>query len=335
MTNQQTRYEQHPLARQLVPGTMPEEEFEAFCVDMKKRGQLVPITLFEGYILDGLNRYNANIRNGTKPIFSEYTGSDPAGYVIALNVLRRKLGTTQRALAGARLSLDHGLTQDQASKAIGVSKVHINLVVQALNSKNARIIKMLENPDLTRAQLHEDLVECGIVRTPSSPLGQMSQSSQQTPPTTLTAAAAGAGLEGFFHKQQPVNEIDDGDDDIFADDDDAKDKAGVDLDAHLDAPPSANGKVLTSLGGMPVVGTKPTQPERRPKETAASQLAERFKGLSQTEQVSFVQLTWPLLRKLLKSAGIDTAAEHAAEVAGNAISKASTAKLSRSKVVHH
>lgn len=318
-SSQAARYEQHPLAQQLVPGAMPEEEFEAFCTDIKKRGQLVPIALYEGRILDGLNRYNANLRNGTEPWYTQYEGDDPAGYVIALNVLRRKLGTTQRALAGARLTLDHGLTQDQASKAIGVSKVHINLVVQALNSKNARIIKMLENPDLTRGQLHEDLVECGIVRTPSSPLATSSTS--HTPPVALSTAAAGVGLEGFFH-HRPAAE----DDDIFG-----GDEKGVDLDTTLDAPPSANGKVMKSPGGMPVVGGKPTHPERRPKDTPASLLADRFKGLTEAEQISFLQLTWPLLRKLLKSAGIDSAAEHAAKVAGDAISKAHSAAKGKGK----
>ena len=84
---------------------------------------------------------------------------DPAGLVVSLNVMRRRMGTTQRAIAGARLNIDFGLTQDDASKRVGVSKVHVNLVVQALKSKNARLIKLLEDPGLTREQLHEELVD--------------------------------------------------------------------------------------------------------------------------------------------------------------------------------
>jgi hypothetical protein len=293
--------EQHALALQLVPGSMPDEEFEAFCDDLNKRGQRHKIITYEGKILDGWHRYRACLRNGQTPELEPYTGDDPSGLVIALNVLRRKLGATQRALAGARLNLHFGLTQDEAAKRIGVSKVHINLVVQALNNKNSRVIKMLENPELTRGQLHEDLVECGIVRTSATPT-----------PATRAPGAAG-GLENFFSHANSSASVGDDDDDFL--NDPAGEDSGVDLDDVLGAPPSANGKVITynkpatSEGGMPVTGSKPKHPERNSKDTPAGALAEKFRGLTEADQVSFMQLTWHLQRKLLKTAGLSVDAD--------------------------
>lgn len=296
---QTIKFDQHPLALRLVPGSMPDDEFEAFCADIGKRGQRAPIIIFEDKILDGWHRYRACTRLGITPKTEVYDGDDPSGLVIALNVLRRKLGATQRALAGARLNIDFSITQDEASKRVGVSKVHINLVVQALNSNNARVIKMLENPELTRAALHEDLVECGIVRMPSTPLVATK--------TVLSASGAGIGLENLFGNP-------DLDDDLLGGEE-PNGSDSIDLEDVLGAPPSAGGKVIsfdrsaTTEGGMPVVGSKPGHPERRSKDTPASLLCDRFKGLGEADQISFMQLTWHLQRKLLKAAGLSESAD--------------------------
>jgi hypothetical protein len=293
------KYEQHPIALQVAPGEMPEEEFDAFCADIGKRGQQHPIVLFEKKVLDGKHRLKACTKLGITPIFKEYTGDDPAGLVVALNVLRRRLGTTQRALAGARLNMDYNMSQDEASKRVGVSKVHINLVAQALKSNNARVIKMLENPDLTRAALHEELVDSGVVRAPSSPVAA----------STLSAAGAATGLESWARggTAGPEDEEEHEDDDLLGGGDE-----NPDLDDVLGAPPTAGGKVLpfatgkgeTTPGGMPTVGARPGHPERRNRDTPAYQLAEKFKGLTEGDKLSFMQLTWHLQRPLISAAGL-------------------------------
>lgn len=300
-------YEQHPLALQLVPGTMPDEEFDAFCADLKKRGQRHPIIMFEDKILDGWHRYRGCKKEGLTPVMEEYKGDDPAGLVIALNVLRRKLGSTQRALAGARLNMDYNITQDEASKRVGVSKVHINLVAQALKSKNARVIKLLENPNLTREQLHEELVDSAIVR-PSGPVAA----------STVSGAGAAVGLDALFGAAPEGP-----DDDLLG----GGDNDTPELDDVLGDPPSAGGKVLstkpTTPGGMPLVGAKPGHPERRPKETPASLLADKFKGLTEGDKISFIQLTWHMQVKLLSVAGVPLpGAQDPAAVAAGAVAKA-------------
>lgn len=322
MSTKQTetkQLEQHPIALQYVPGVMSDEEFEAFRADLKARGQQHPIFTYEGKILDGMHRYRGCLAEGISPTLKPYEGNDPVGMVIALNVLRRKVGATQRAVAGAHLNLEIGISQDEASRRVGVSKVHINLVVQILKSKNTRLIKLLEKPDITREQLREEAIDCDVITE--------SDTRKITKANVLTASAAGAGLEALFGRDNG----EEGDEDLIGDAGES-DTSHVDLDDMLgDAPPTAGGKVLTSkrettAGGMPVTGGRVAHPERRNTETPASKLSQHFRGLTQAEQVSFVQLSWPVLAKAISAAGVAMPVDPvaAAATAQSAIAKAST-----------
>ncbi len=161
---------QHPIALALMPGGMDDAEFDAFCADCEERGIISPATKYEGKILDGWHRYRAAERTGSELKFIEYTGNDPAGYISAVNVLRRKLSSLQRTLVGARLHRDYGLTQREACKKLGISNEVLNLVLKAMDSKNTRIIKRIESEsDYSRSMLREELTESGILVTKAKP----------------------------------------------------------------------------------------------------------------------------------------------------------------------
>jgi ParB-like chromosome segregation protein Spo0J len=158
-------YDQHPIAMALMPGGMDETEFNAFCEDIEERGIIMPVTLYEGKVLDGWHRYRAAKRTGSAPKFIEYTGKDPAGYIASVNVHRRKLSSLQRALVGARLHRDHGLTQREACKKLGISNEVITLVLKTMDSKNTKLIKKIEDDgDFTRGMLKEELEDAGLLR---------------------------------------------------------------------------------------------------------------------------------------------------------------------------
>lgn len=93
-------YEPHPLA-DLLP-VMPDDSFRELVEDIRANGQLQPITLYEGKILDGRHRDRACRELGIAPITEDYTGDNPAGYVLSLNVQRRHLTTSQRAMIATR-----------------------------------------------------------------------------------------------------------------------------------------------------------------------------------------------------------------------------------------
>jgi ParB-like chromosome segregation protein Spo0J len=89
----------HPLAL-LIP-EMGDDDFAGLKEDIGHRGLLEPVVLYEGRILDGRHRYRACQETGRRIDFTEYTGTDAVGYVMALNLHRRHLTVAQRAFVAA------------------------------------------------------------------------------------------------------------------------------------------------------------------------------------------------------------------------------------------
>ncbi len=107
-------YRFHPLA-DIFP-MLPYDELQALADDIAANGLHEPVVLFEGAILDGRNRYAACIAAGLPCEFSEYTGTDPLAYVVSLNLKRRHLNESQRAMVAARLAnMPKGRPSENAS----------------------------------------------------------------------------------------------------------------------------------------------------------------------------------------------------------------------------
>lgn len=94
--------ELHPLCT-LFPRLVG-AEFEALKADIATHGQHEPITVYEGQILDGGNRYRACVEAGIEPVLKEFTGIDPASFALSANMHRRHLAQGQMAaiVAGAQ-----------------------------------------------------------------------------------------------------------------------------------------------------------------------------------------------------------------------------------------
>lgn len=92
--------EVHPAA-ELFP-LMGEEELAALAADIKTNGLRQPIVLdHEGRLVDGRNRLSACSMAKVKPEFVNLNGEDPLAFVVSLNVMRRNLRPSQRAIAAA------------------------------------------------------------------------------------------------------------------------------------------------------------------------------------------------------------------------------------------
>jgi hypothetical protein len=105
----------HPFADALP--LMEGDEFEALVADIKAHGLRDSLTLYEGKILDGRNRYRACCSLGLDPQTTTLVSGDPVAFVISKNLKRRHLTTQQAALAGAKLcNLKNGQRLDLAIK---------------------------------------------------------------------------------------------------------------------------------------------------------------------------------------------------------------------------
>lgn len=91
----------HPLA-QIFP-LLEGADFDALCSDIRANGLLQPIVYYEGLILDGRNRLAACKATGTPARYVNFSGDHPLGFVLSLNLARRHLNESQRAMVAAKL----------------------------------------------------------------------------------------------------------------------------------------------------------------------------------------------------------------------------------------
>jgi len=94
----------HPVAN--VFPLLRGPEFQALVDDIQRHGLREPILCdSEGRILDGRNRYRACLQAGLEPRFVQWHGGGPLPELaLSLNLRRRHLQESQRAMVAARLT---------------------------------------------------------------------------------------------------------------------------------------------------------------------------------------------------------------------------------------
>lgn len=128
-----TQYTQHPLSAAFPPLTP--DEFTALRDSITDMGVQNAITIFEGQVLDGWNRYCAATELGMEcPERVLDSGVDPRSFVLAQNKARRHLTIAQMSMAAAAVyewrsagrppansALSAELRQSQVAEQAGVS----------------------------------------------------------------------------------------------------------------------------------------------------------------------------------------------------------------------
>jgi hypothetical protein len=79
-------------------------ELNQLADDIAENGLSSPITIYEGKILDGRNRYRACQIAEVTPKFEEYKGKDPLAFVVSHNLHRRHLTESQRGMVASKLA---------------------------------------------------------------------------------------------------------------------------------------------------------------------------------------------------------------------------------------
>jgi N6-adenosine-specific RNA methylase IME4 len=155
-------YEVHEYA-QIFP-LMSKNDFDTLAQDIRDNDGLIePITLFNGKILDGRNRYRACGNLGIQlksEHFVEFNGDDEAAlaFVISKNLARRHLNEAQRAFVAENLAnIQNGgdrrsdqsanLQSGRVSQADAAKKLNVSTRSVA----TARVVKQKAEPEVVKA----------------------------------------------------------------------------------------------------------------------------------------------------------------------------------------
>lgn len=151
-------YQPHPAA-DLFP-MMPADQYQAFKEDIRKNGFQQSITIYQGQVLDGRNRYKAAVELNMLdelPIaeIDDDTDFDPFQWVISRNLHRRHLSESQRAKIAAKLAkLKHGdnqHTKEDGQICLSTKQVAEMLQVSPSSVKSAKIVEEHGSPELNEA----------------------------------------------------------------------------------------------------------------------------------------------------------------------------------------
>lgn len=127
----------HPAAN-IFP-MMSDSEAKDLMIDIRENGQREPITLFEGKVIDGRNRLRALRWLEIEPKVQHFKGteSEVVNYVLSLNLHRRHLTESQRAMVASKLA-------KQTQGGDRRSDQRANLPLETTNSQAAEMLNVSE-----------------------------------------------------------------------------------------------------------------------------------------------------------------------------------------------
>jgi hypothetical protein len=154
-------YEFHEAA-DIFP-LMEGPEFQTLVEDIRANGLRERIWTQEGQILDGRNRYRACLEADVKPDFREWKGpGDPIAFVISMNMHRRHLNESQRAMVADKVAqLRKGqkkadapigasdATQVEAAKLVNVSRRSVQRAHKLRKDGAPQTVEAAENGSLS------------------------------------------------------------------------------------------------------------------------------------------------------------------------------------------
>jgi len=134
-------------------------EFDALCADIAANGLRESPWVYQGAVIDGRHRMRACEKLGIPCPVRVYSGEDPVGFVVSLNLHRRHLDSTQRAMVAATLAtMRHGgdrvseqaanlplATQAHAAELLNVSERSVRAAVKVRADGADELIRAAES----------------------------------------------------------------------------------------------------------------------------------------------------------------------------------------------
>jgi N6-adenosine-specific RNA methylase IME4 len=182
---------------------MEQDDFNSLKASIDRNGQLQPILLWQGRVLDGRHRLRACAELRIQPVFEEVKCSydDATSMAFAANINRRNLSKGQRALLGARLATRKAgqtkaskqagpaMTQVEAAELFGVSRDAVQRAGRLLEGANKATLDAVHNGTMS---LNEGVI---VMKTGKSSLRT------KTTPAERTALQVAAGVNERLGKQ--------------------------------------------------------------------------------------------------------------------------------------
>jgi ParB-like chromosome segregation protein Spo0J len=151
-------YPFHPLANvfPLLKGC----QFDELVGDIRLNGLNQPIVLFDGAVLDGRNRLRACVVAGVPHRTVTFDGPDPIAHVVSVNLRRRHLSTSQRAMVAAELAdmrqgarndlAPNGATsQANAAGLLNVSRRSVQRAVALRENGDSALVELVKSGEMT------------------------------------------------------------------------------------------------------------------------------------------------------------------------------------------
>ncbi len=167
-------FERHPLSALFSRCDLKGEDLRTLADDIRDQGQLLPITIYEGQILDGWNRYQACLLAKVDPFTMPLApGVDPWEFVKGSNMFSRHMSPAERVavmllhmkMAGVpngtptvrEIQKDLEVGQGTAQRAQTVIKAQDPALNEALADKRVSLEQAAELAKLPEPERHEAL----------------------------------------------------------------------------------------------------------------------------------------------------------------------------------
>jgi hypothetical protein len=182
-------------------------DFDNLVDSIEQYGLTDPITLYQGKILDGRNRYAACVKLGIRPRFTEYKGDDPIGYVKLRNNDRRHQEVLSRVLSLQRVVAIAKRQRKKQDWLPNVNAVDSGMVKQIDEDGSPELVEAVHSGDVDAAQaaalsqLEPEQQRDGIERIkaaraePEKPVRAQSSSAASSVAIVLTQVDVAALLE--------------------------------------------------------------------------------------------------------------------------------------------
>lgn len=213
----------HPYA-EIFP-MIDDGDFDELAADIKLHGLREKIWLYQGKVLDGRNRYLACVTVKVEPEFREYTGTDALAFVLSLNVHRRHLTESQRAMAAAKIAtLSKGSNQHtaraassqrQAAEAMHVSTDSVQRARKVIEKGSKALQHAVESGELSvkkaaavvalpKSEQLKAATQPAPAKAPQPPAEEESQQPECPDDADEDAALAAAEQELFVSAQKAL-----------------------------------------------------------------------------------------------------------------------------------